>query len=185
MRRFKKRSHLGQHAISEVWDVTHRNKLGFQKNPKGPPPFIISKSLSFLSLRYGADFRRSRFVSIYESSRFLNLKRGTHVSFPCSYYMPPRLVVTSSHVETCNIICTLGRYLVFWSLVVKPKLSVYQLVNCGTLYIFTLICFEAVKFKNRCYSYLWMKLFKRNFRLCETQFQNKHTANIKITIMIR
>ena len=35
----------------------------FSKNPKGPP-FTISKSLSFLSLRYGADFRRSRLVTV-------------------------------------------------------------------------------------------------------------------------
>ena len=39
-------------------------QIGFLKNPKGSPfsPFTISKSLSFLSLRYGADFRRSRLV---------------------------------------------------------------------------------------------------------------------------
>ena len=58
-RRLKKRSHLGQHAISEVWDVTPRNKLDFQKT-QWVPLFTISKSLSFLNLRYGADFRRSR-----------------------------------------------------------------------------------------------------------------------------
>ena len=62
--RFEKRSHLGQHAISEVWDVTTRNKLDFQKTQR-VPPFTISKSLSFLSLRYGADFRRSRLVFLY------------------------------------------------------------------------------------------------------------------------
>ena len=61
-RRFEKRSHLGQHAISEVWDVTPRNKFDFQKTQR-VPPFTISKSLSFLSLRYGADFRRSRLVN--------------------------------------------------------------------------------------------------------------------------
>ena len=58
----KKRSHLGQHAISAVWDVTPRNKLDFQKT-QGIPHFTISKSLSFLGLRYGADFRRSRLVT--------------------------------------------------------------------------------------------------------------------------
>ena len=63
-RRFEKRSHLGQHAISEVWDVTPRNKLDFQKTQR-VPPFTISISLSFLSLRYGADFRRSRLVISY------------------------------------------------------------------------------------------------------------------------
>ena len=36
-------------------------QIGFSKNPK-VPPFTISNSLSFLSLRYGADFGRSRLV---------------------------------------------------------------------------------------------------------------------------
>ena len=38
------------------------------KKPQRVPPFTISKSLSFLSLRYGADFRRSRLVSSYNCS---------------------------------------------------------------------------------------------------------------------
>ena len=48
-RRSKKRSHLGQHAISEVWDVKPRNKLDFQKTQR-VPPLLISKSLSFWAL---------------------------------------------------------------------------------------------------------------------------------------
>ena len=56
----KKRSQLGQHGISDVWDVTPRNKLDFQKTQR--VPLLQFQKVSFLSLRYGADFRRSRLV---------------------------------------------------------------------------------------------------------------------------
>ena len=49
-RRLKKRSHLGQYAISEVWDVTARNKLDFQKKPEGSPLLQFQKVWAFWAL---------------------------------------------------------------------------------------------------------------------------------------
>ena len=47
MRRFKKRSHLGQHAISEVWDVTTN---WIFKKPKGSPLLQFQKVWAFWAL---------------------------------------------------------------------------------------------------------------------------------------
>ena len=58
-------THLRQIFLSpkgppfEFYDILQQT--GFSKSLKGPP-FTILKTLRFLSLRYSADFRRSRLV---------------------------------------------------------------------------------------------------------------------------
>ena len=59
---FSKVFNVSEELLLHFFDISQQT--GFSKSPKSPPSTIL-KTLRFLSLGYGADFRRSRLVLTY------------------------------------------------------------------------------------------------------------------------